>query len=95
MVAPDADRTGPSEEIDRLLQAASHLEHVAEDHEAVGPVLLEDRQRPPQVTEILVDVRQDADPHKLGALARGNHATSVAVEETLFHGFSPSSSGVD
>src|SRR5215468_2254388 len=49
VVAPDADRTGLIEEHDGLLQAGMHPAHVAEHHEAVGPLFTQDLDGPPQV----------------------------------------------
>ena len=63
MVAPDADHPGVVQEPDGLFEAASQLEHIAEDDEAVGPMLLQDRQGPPQFVLLLVDIGQDANPH--------------------------------
>jgi hypothetical protein len=46
----------------------SQLEHVAEDHEAVGILLMEDIDRPSKARQALVDVREDSDPHKQATL---------------------------
>jgi hypothetical protein len=40
VIPPDADCTGIGEEINGLFQAVSQLEHVAENHEAVGTLLM-------------------------------------------------------
>ena len=71
VIAPDADCTGIGEEINGLFQAVPQLEHVAEDHEAVGTLLMEDIDRPPEVRQALMDVRQDSDPHKQATLTFG------------------------
>jgi hypothetical protein len=42
----------------------SQLEHVAEDDKAIGPVLSEDINRPPQAAQILMNVCQDSDSHE-------------------------------
>jgi len=45
-----------------------HLEHVAEDHKAVGTLLMEDIDRPPEVRQALMDVREDSNPYKQATL---------------------------
>jgi hypothetical protein len=77
VIAPDADCTGIGEEIHRLLQAVPQLEHVAEDHEAVGTLLMEDINRPAKVRQALVNVRQDSDPHEQATLAFGGIPSMV------------------
>ena len=63
VVAPNADCPSFCEEINSLSQAVSELEQVAEDDEAVGPLLSEDINRPPQVAQVLMNVCQDSDSH--------------------------------
>jgi hypothetical protein len=63
VIAPDTDGIGFGEEGDGLFQAVSHLAQVAQNYQAIDALAPKDLDRPPQVAQVLMDVRQDADLH--------------------------------
>jgi hypothetical protein len=58
VVAPDAHNLDLPKQANRFLYPLAHLENVAEDHEALGPVLLEHGESLAQFPGVFVDVGQ-------------------------------------
>jgi hypothetical protein len=58
VVTPDAYGLYFSEQVNRLLHALAGLEHVAQDHEAVGPVLPQHGDGLAEFPRLLMDVGQ-------------------------------------
>jgi len=58
VVAPDAHSLNLPKQVHRLLDPLTRLEHIAQDHEAFGPMLLEQGNGLLQVPCVLVNVGQ-------------------------------------
>ena len=58
MVAPDAHGLHVLKKANRFLHPLAHLENVTQNHETVGPMLLQHGDGPSQLLRLLVDVGQ-------------------------------------
>jgi hypothetical protein len=67
VVAPDAHGFDLPKEANRFLHPLAYLEHVAQDHEALGPVPLQHGDGPSQLLRLLVDAGQQPQLHRLPA----------------------------
>lgn len=64
MVAPHPDCARLVEQRNRLAQTLAKLKDIAQDDNLINALLREDRQRPAQIFDVLMNVRQDPELHR-------------------------------